>query len=132
MLKNNDIHAMDTEKESKTRNKEITNAYFKYITNHIEEVISGSVSEFEEINEIATNLAISHKHLIAVFQAEMGHHPCYYYDQKIIEKAKELLVNSDYSVAEIARMFTYDPSNFSKFFKKMTQVTPGEFRSQYK
>ncbi len=29
-----------------------------------------------------------------------------------------MLAASDYSVAEIARIFTYDPSNFSKFFKK--------------
>ncbi|WP_010255841.1 helix-turn-helix domain-containing protein [Myroides injenensis] len=123
---------MNTEKESKTRNEEITNAYFKYITNHIDDVVSAKVSEFEEINQIASNLAISHKHLIAVIQGETGHHPCYFYDQKIIDKAKELLVNSHYSVAEIARMFTYDPSNFSKFFKKLTQLTPGQFRSQHK
>jgi AraC-like DNA-binding protein len=37
-----------------------------------------------------------------------------------------MLNTSDKSVAEIARIFTYDPSNFSKFFKKMTGLTPGE------
>nr|WP_315095501.1 AraC family transcriptional regulator [Chryseobacterium timonianum] len=36
------------------------------------------------------------------------------------------------AIAEIARKFTYDPSEFSKFFKKRTGQTPGNFRKQYK
>ncbi|MGU3374874.1 helix-turn-helix domain-containing protein [Chryseobacterium sp. M5A1_1a] len=113
------------------RSKEIVNQYFMFLEKHVQDVILGSVSEFMEVNEIASQLAVSHKHLTDTIKKETGQHPCYFYDEKIIREAKLMLSNSDKSVAEIARIFTYDPSNFSKFFKKMTGSTPGKFRESY-
>ncbi|MBO9691596.1 AraC family transcriptional regulator [Chryseobacterium sp.] len=110
------------------RSEEITFQYFAFLDRHIQNVISGATPEFMELNEIAVELAVSHKHLTDTVRKEMGQHPCYFYDQKIIEQAKKMLITSDKSIAEIARIFTYDPSNFSKFFKKMTGSTPGAFR----
>ena len=111
------------------RSEEITRQYFAFLEKHIQDVITGTVPEFMEVNEIAGELAVSHKHLTDTIKKETGQHPCYFYDEKIIVEAKEMLNTSDKSVAEIARIFTYDPSNFSKFFKKMTGLTPGEFRN---
>ncbi|AZA93679.1 Bacillibactin transport regulator [Chryseobacterium nakagawai] len=110
------------------RSEEITHQYFDFLRNHVQQVISGVVPEFMEVNEIAGQLAVSHKHLTDTIKKETGQHPCYFYDQEIIRQAKKMLTDSNYSVAEIARIFTYDPSNFSKFFKKMTGETPGDFR----
>ena len=110
------------------RSKEIIHQYFSFLENHIQEVISGNVSDFMELNEIAGHLAVSHKHLTDTVKKETGNHPCHFYDEEIIKQAKQMLIDSDKSVAEIARIFTYDPSNFSKFFKKMTGETPGDFR----
>ncbi|UKB85810.1 helix-turn-helix domain-containing protein [Chryseobacterium sp. MEBOG06] len=110
------------------RGKEITHQYFTFLNQHIQDVISGTVAEFMEVNEIAGELAVSHKHLTDTIKKETGQHPCHFYDENIIKEAKKMLTASDLSVAEIARIFTYDPSNFSKFFKKMTGITPGEFR----
>ncbi|QIY90212.1 helix-turn-helix domain-containing protein [Chryseobacterium gallinarum] len=110
------------------RSEEITQQYFAFLEKHIKEVISGIVAEFMEVNEIAGQLAISHKHLTDTVKKETGKHPCFFYDEKIIQESQLMLITSDKSVAEIARIFTYDPSNFSKFFKKMTGITPGEFR----
>ncbi|WP_079241380.1 helix-turn-helix domain-containing protein [Chryseobacterium indologenes] len=114
------------------RSEEITRQYFTFLDKHIQEVISGVVPEFMELNEIARELAISHKHLTDTVKKETGQHPCSFYDEKIIDQIKKMLVGSDQSVAEIARIFTYDPSNFSKFFKKMTGFTPGNFRNSKK
>lgn len=113
------------------RSKEIANQYFIFLEKHVRDVISGSISEFMELNEIAGHLAVSHKHLTDTIKKETGQHPCYFYDEKIIQEAKWMLTSSDKSVAEIARIFTYDPSNFSKFFKKMTGFTPGNFRKYH-
>ncbi|WP_343608426.1 AraC family transcriptional regulator [Chryseobacterium oranimense] len=110
------------------RSEEITMQYFNFLEKHIQDVIAGTVPEFMELNEIAGHLAVSHKHLTDTVKKEAGQHPCYFYDGKIIDKAKEMIAHSETSIAEIARMFTYDPSNFSKFFKKMTGITPGQFR----
>ncbi|NIF06108.1 AraC family transcriptional regulator [Chryseobacterium sp. Tr-659] len=114
------------------RSEEITSQYFMFLEKHIKDVVSGNIPEFMEVNEIAGELAISHKHLTDTVKKETGRHPCYFYDEKIIQVAKNMLATSDKSIAEIARMLTYDPSNFSKFFKKITGYTPGAFRNAHK
>ena len=101
--------------EKLKRSKEITEDYFKFLDKHIADVVSGDVSEFMEINQIASELFISHKHLTDTVQKETGNHPCHFYDLRIIDEAKKLLSQTDKSVSEIARILTYDPSNFSKF-----------------
>lgn len=113
-----------------TRNQEVTRQYFDFIDAHIEDVASGRKTEFMQLNQIARELAVSHKHLIDIIKAEKGNHPCHFYDAGIIEKANDLLINTAISIAQIAQTLTYDPSNFSKFYKKWTGVTPGSFRSK--
>lgn len=121
-------------KEVKTlkRGEEITNKYLSFLDQHIHDVISGDTSEFMELNEIAIHLAISHTHLTDTVKKEKGNHPCHFYDTKIIEQIKIMLSETNQSIAEIARIFTYDPSNFSKFFKKWMNMTPGAYRKKNK
>lgn len=114
------------------RSKEITKNYFQFLDKHIADVVSGSVSDFMEINKIASELFISHKHLTDTVQKETGNHPCHFYDHKILDEAKKMLSQTDKSIAEIAKALTYDPSNFSKFFKKFVGQTPGQFRKENK
>jgi AraC-like DNA-binding protein len=127
------IKGMKTpEQEPLKRSEEITQSYFQFLDRHIAEVVSGKLLDFMEINEIASQLFVSHKHLTDTVQKETGNHPCYFYDLKIIEQAKRMLIESDSSVAEVAKILTYDPSNFSKFFKKFVGQTPGLFQKENK
>lgn len=105
--------------------------YLEFIDQHVQNVVNQSEEEFLEINRIADNLNISHTHLTDTIQKETGHHPCHFYDLKIIDAAKSLLLDNTFSIAEVARRLTYDPSNFSKFFKKFTGMTPGQFRKSH-
>lgn len=114
------------------RGSEITKSYFQFLDRHIDDVVSGRVDDFKEINQIASELFISHKHLTDTVHKEMGKHPCFFYDSKIIDEAKKMLSETDKSISEIAKILTYDPSNFSKFFKKFTGQTPGQFRNLQK
>ncbi len=111
-----------------SRGKEITENYFQFLEIHVSEVVSGKALEFLEINQIASELSVSHTHLTDTIQKETGNHPCHFYDLKIIDEAKKMLSETNKSVAEIARILTYDPSNFSKFFKKFVGQTPGKYR----
>ncbi|OPB87489.1 helix-turn-helix domain-containing protein [Elizabethkingia ursingii] len=110
------------------RSKEILTSYFAFLDQHIDDVVQGRVSEFMELNQIARELAVSHQHLSDTVQLETGHHPCHFYDEKIIDQAKKLLKETNVPIARVAAQLTYDPSNFSKFFKKWTGQTPGHFR----
>ncbi|WP_207896735.1 helix-turn-helix domain-containing protein [Flaviaesturariibacter flavus] len=46
--------------------------------------------------------------------------------------AKELILTTDLSIAAIARQLTFDPSNFSKFFRHFTGITPKKFRDAHR
>ncbi|AZB33373.1 helix-turn-helix domain-containing protein [Chryseobacterium bernardetii] len=119
-------------RKKKSRSEEISEKYFEFLDRHIDDVISARTADFMGLHQIASELGISHKHLINVIQHEFGNHPSYFYDFRIIKITKEILLKEDISIAEVARKFTYDPSNFSKFFKSRTGQTPGSFRRQNK
>ncbi len=126
---------IDMEKGAKNANKrseEITTNYFAFLDQHIEDVVNGQANDFLELNQIAKALHLSHSHLSDTLQQTTGHHPCHFYDLKILDKAKAFLTDTDLSIAEIAKKLTYDPSNFGKFFKKFTGQTAGEYRKQQK
>ena len=112
------------------RSKQLTQNYFQFLDTHIMEVALGKATSFMQINQIAKKLFVSHQHLTDTVQQETGNHPCHFYDLKIIEQAKRMLIDTNYSISEIARLLTYDPSNFLKFFKKLEGKTPGQFRKE--
>ncbi|MDR3008257.1 MAG: helix-turn-helix domain-containing protein [Sphingobacterium sp.] len=116
--------------KSETRGAQITKQYLLFLDKHIDDVFQGQAMEFMAINKIAREIAVSPKHLSYTVQKEKGKHPGYFYNLKIIAKAKELLINSPFSIAKISLLLTYDASNFSKFFKKCTGETPGSFRKK--
>lgn len=52
--------------------------------------------------------------------------------ERILLESKRLLVNKTKTISEIAYQLNFaDNSYFSKFFKKYTDLTPEQFRSQY-
>jgi AraC-like DNA-binding protein len=113
-------------------NEEIVTSYFNLLDKHLNNLVNGTEATMLELNQIAALLNLSHKKLITIVRANLGNHPCHFYDQKILDKAKQLLIESDWPVAKIALRLTYDPSNFSKFFKKYTGITPGAFRENHR
>ena len=63
------------------------------------------------------------------FRASMGTSPIDWLRHERINQAKRRLLESDDSIKEVARQVGYsDQFFFSKDFKRMTQVTPTEFR----
>ncbi|SHF37814.1 helix-turn-helix domain-containing protein [Pedobacter caeni] len=117
-------------KKTSGRVEELTAEYFAFLDQHLADLVSGKSTEMMELSEISKELCVSHQHLIAVIQQSSGNHPCHFYDFKILELARQLLKDTALPVAEIARRLTYDPSNFSKFFKKYSGETPGQFRKK--
>jgi YesN/AraC family two-component response regulator len=50
------------------------------------------------------------------------------FEERLVKISKELLLTTTLPIGQIARQLTYDPSNFTKFFKHFTGVTPKKFR----
>lgn len=75
------------------RSEEITHQYFTFLDKHIQDVISGDVPEFLELNEIAGELAISHKHLTDTIKKETGQHPCSFMMKKLLIRSNKCLWN---------------------------------------
>ncbi len=81
----------------------------------------------------ATELNLSLSYLNEVVTATTGLSVSYWIQQEIVLEAKRLLYHSDSSVKEIAYELGYeDPAYFSRLFKKMVHLTPGEFRRSYR
>lgn len=67
------------------------------------------------------------------FQKEVGTTPLQYINQKKIEKAQLILITEDIPVKNIAYLLAYeDHSYFNRLFKKITDVTPQQYRELYK
>lgn len=68
----------------------------------------------------------------ALFKKETGKNFSEYLIEVRIQKAKELLIEKNLSIPEIAERVGYsDMKYFNKIFKKETDLTPSEFRKMY-
>ena len=83
--------------------------------------------------ELAQLSGMSESHFSRQFKAAIGTSPIDWLRRERINQAKRRLIESDDPVKEIARQVGYhDQFFFSKDFKKMTKLTPTQFREQEK
>jgi len=112
------------------RKKEITRQYIAELDTHILELKEGKVDRAKEIRDFAAIMHIHPVHLSNTIKEVTGESTCQLYEQRLLAVSKELLLTTSLSVAQIARQLTYDPSNFTKFFKAYAGTTPKKFRDQ--
>lgn len=76
-------------------------------------------------------LHLSPKYLSDLLRKETGQSTQDHIHEFVIERAKNLLLNSNTGVSEIAYSLGFEyPQYFSKIFKKKTQFSPSEFRQK--
>lgn len=94
----------------------------KYIQNHFDKDIS--------LDDVSREVNISPYYFSKIFKEGTGANFIEYLTGIRIEKAKELLSTTEYSMKEICTMCGYsDPNYFSRSFKKNVGVTPTEYKS---
>ncbi len=113
-----------------SRNEEIFQNYLSLIDEHLKDIIEGKAATMWELRDFAKRLFIHPGHFSTVIKEHTGKHPCYYYEQKLLTIAKHYLQDASYSVAGVAQLLTYDPSNFTKWFRAFEGVTPSQYRAQ--
>ncbi|CAN5759059.1 response regulator transcription factor [soil metagenome] len=76
-------------------------------------------------NDFAVNLSVHVNHLNSSVRKITGKTTTAHISDKIINEAKALLLNTDWSVSEIAYSLGFEyPTYFNNFFKKQTGYTP--------
>lgn len=97
----------------------------KYIQENFNKPIS--------LKELAYNVSLSPSYFLKVFKKEAGITPTEYIISIRFSNAKQLLLESDLNMAQIAELCGFkDASYFSHFFRKRFGYTPSEYRDDYR
>lgn len=82
------------------------------------------------LDELAAILGLSRFHFCTAFRLATGHTPHEWLVQRRMQRARELLADPMFRITDIALAVGYGtPSAFSAAFRKVTGVTPTQFRS---
>lgn len=109
------------------RQKEIYNLYLEQLDMHMQDLREGKAERALEIRELAALLHVHPVHLSNTIKEVTGKSTCSFYEERLLGLAKELLLTNK-TIAQVAVQLTYDPSNFTKFFKQYTGITPKQFK----
>lgn len=91
--------------------------------------IKDNYSKNISLEDVSKNVDVSPYYFSRIFKGDTGVNFIDYLTSVRIEKAKELLSASNYSMKEICVMVGYsDPNYFSRSFKKHVGVTPTEYK----
>ncbi len=86
-----------------------------------------------DIDSLAAISCLSKDHFIRLFKKEINNTPLQYINQKKIEKAQLILITDSMPVKNISYLLAYeDHPYFNRLFKKLTGVTPQQYRDRYK
>lgn len=89
-----------------------------------------TISGIPTVHSIAEQLHLSANYLSDMLRVQTGQTTQQHIQNRLIEKAKELLSTTSMSVSEIAYQLGFEhPQSFHRLFKSRTSLSPLEFRS---
>ena len=92
-------------------------------------ILEADYNKQVDLQQISKQLGVSTNHLIKIFKRHNNLTPTQYIIKIRIDKASELLNQTDINILEIAYMTGFKSvSNFYKCFKEHTGHTPNEYR----
>jgi AraC-like DNA-binding protein len=95
----------------------------------VHEYVEAHVSENIELSMLATIADLSLYHFAREFKRSAGVTPHSYLVHKRVERAKDMLARTDYSLTEIALAAGFsDQSHLARHFRQIVGSTPREFR----
>jgi two-component system response regulator YesN len=96
-----------------------------YIEQHLAEDLS--------LVRLAKHSHFNPSYLSRLFKQETGQNLSEYIDKARTKKAKELLAEAEWKIHEVGSRVGYESAHsFTRFFKKVTGITPQEFRDAAK
>jgi AraC-like DNA-binding protein len=114
------------------RADEITQTFIGKVHQHIDDIVEGRVDNMWHIKDFAADMFIHPVHLSNTIKTYTHQSPCYFFERRLMEVSRDLLLQPDLTIADVAFKLTFDTSNFTKFFKRFEGITPSEFRKRNK
>ena len=114
----------------------MSNDLLEQFNNHLSEYFESGY--FEEhgipgIEQIAEQLSVSQRYLSDTLKKETGKTSTEHLQLYLINEAKNILLNPNKSIAEVAYELGFEyPPYFSRLFKKKEGISPTEYREKYK
>ncbi|MEL7655173.1 MAG: AraC family transcriptional regulator [Bacillota bacterium] len=100
----------------------------KQIKKYIDEHYSDNIN----LDTLASHFNMNLYYLGHIFKDMVGYSPMQYVIRRRIGEAQSLLINTDYSVTQIASMVGYNNTNhFHSVFNKMVGMTPAKYRKYW-
>ncbi|MBD2465930.1 helix-turn-helix transcriptional regulator [Oscillatoria sp. FACHB-1407] len=104
-----------------------------YTIQRVIDYISQNLHQEIQVADLAEVAKISHFYFCHVFKQSIGISPYQYLIQQRVERAKQLLQDSEMAIAEIALECGFsNQSHFTRRFQQMTGLTPKVYRNQQK
>lgn len=112
------------------RPEQLKESFCHLIDRHLKDLVDGRAEEMFEIEDFAAQMFIHPVHLSNTIKEVTGGSACDIYQTKIMEVAQNLLSDSTNSIQDVALLLSFDPSQFSKWFKRFQGMTPREYRKR--
>jgi two-component system response regulator YesN len=104
----------------------------KNISDQIKDIIHNEFESELTLDVCAGRLNYHPNYLKTVFRKETGVNFSDYLSQYRLNQAKKWLLETNMKISEIAEKLRYqNPQNFIRYFRKMENMTPGEYRKKY-
>ncbi|MGG4147222.1 helix-turn-helix domain-containing protein [Paenibacillus algorifonticola] len=103
------------------------------ISDQIKEIIHHEYEQDITLELCSARTNYHPNYLKTVFRKETGINFSEYLSQYRLSQAKKWLLETDWKIADISARIQYqNPQNFIRYFRKMEQMTPGEYRKKYR
>jgi two-component system response regulator YesN len=118
-------HLSDISEEIQNQRKGSIDGIIPMVLNYLNNNYYYDIS----LNDVAKNVNLSYNYLSKVFKDEIGKSFIDFLTELRLEKSMKLLADESISIKEICQKIGYnDPNYYSKAFKKITGMTPTEYR----
>jgi AraC family transcriptional regulator of adaptative response / methylphosphotriester-DNA alkyltransferase methyltransferase len=111
------------------RRHEIFADYIRELDKHLDDIVHERETEMKEIRDFAEILHIHPTHLTNTIKLTTGKSPCFFFEERLMTISKNMIAQN-MPLKEVAFRLTFDPSNFTKFFKRFEGITPKQYREQ--
>ena len=112
-----------------SRKDEITADFIAMAENHLADMSAGKATKRLHASDFGAKLFIHPRHLTTTLKLTINSSVCDYMEARMIEETNKLLLETNLPIAEISQRFGYtEATNFTKFYRGMTDTTPLRYR----